>query len=297
MGARRLRFIRGRAARGDEHGRRQDDGIRRAAEGVGGGVMIIDKNNNLKKHEATYPDLNFLKKYFDEVEEETKQKVGIRFLTWSEHYNNWIDFVQPLYKNTSKSEQNNSITIFRFVEMGNIILWVWFSVIWGRYHTAIRELRYLFESFLQAYYLDTEHPISDILCKLEILKEIDRELIGNRLIDRLNLKQKDELKKLYQELSKYIHSSYEELKPVITEGKVASRFTFAFDQDLFDKSEEFTNRVADAVYFLILNGFPQIKDLLRKDEMTLRSLKEFDCNLTLQFLHLPNLTRYLRSGK
>lgn len=245
---------------------------------------MIDKNNNLKQHETTHPDLKFLKKYFDEVEEETKQKVGIRFSDWSEHYNNWIDFARPVHKTTSKSEQNNSITIFRLVEMGNIILWVWFSVIWGRYHTAIRELRYIFESFLQAYYLDMEYPTSDIVCKLEILKEIDRELIGNRLIDRLNLKHKDELKKLYQELSKYIHSSYEELKPVITEGKVASRITFAFDQDLFDKSEELTNRVADAVYFLILNGFPQIKDLLRKDEMILRSLNEFNCNLTLQFL-------------
>lgn len=244
----------------------------------------MEKNNNLEQQEATRTNLNFLKKYFDGVEEETKQKVGIRFFTWSEHYNNWIDFVQPVLKNISTNERNNSMTLFRLVEMGNIILWVWFSVIWGRYHPAIRELRYLYESFLQAYYLDTEHTTSDIFCKLEILKEIDRELIGSRLIDRLSLKQKDKLKKLYQELSNYIHSSYEELKPVIIEGEVASRFTFAFDQDLFDKSEEFTNRVADAVYFLILNRFPQIKDFLIKDEMTLLSLKKFNCNLTLQHL-------------
>jgi hypothetical protein len=96
----------------------------------------------------------------------------------------------------------------------------------GSYHSAIRELRYALDSISQAYYLDFEHPYADIACKLEIIKKIDKELFGSRFIDRLELQGKREMKQLYSELSKYMHSTYKEPRPTIEKGKIFDRVTF-----------------------------------------------------------------------
>ncbi|MGQ4894449.1 MAG: hypothetical protein ACP6IQ_07510 [Candidatus Njordarchaeia archaeon] len=58
------------------------------------------------------------------------------------------------------------------------------------YHQAIREMRYILESFIQAYYLDDNHPDIGIKCKVEIIKEAERELYGVKLIDKLQVKRK-----------------------------------------------------------------------------------------------------------
>ncbi len=233
---------------------------------------------------STKDFMEFIRNSLFEVEEETKEKGRNKFYTCTEHYTLWVDFMQSIFQNISEFEKCNSLVVFRLFEMQNTLLWVGCAHVWGRYHSAIRELRYLFESYMQAYYLDMEHSNSDILCKLEILKEIDEEVFGSRLIDGLELKPKSELKKLYKELSKYIHSSYEELRPVIEDGEVDTRITFAFDQKVFDKTEELINRVMDTIYFITLSRFPQIKNTLNRDEIFKSSLKNFNCYLTLNYL-------------
>lgn len=181
--------------------------------------------------------LRLIKDGLSEVQKETEQKVSDKVFTWPEHYNNWIDFTQPIIKNVSEFERKNSFIILRLIEMQNLILWVWFATMCGRYHSAIRELRYILDSFLQAYWLDTNHPDSKLALKFEILSKNEMALYGGKLIEKLGVPQdkKEHIKILYRELSKYSHSSVKELIGD-TQG-VDHRITFAFNQELFELTE------------------------------------------------------------
>jgi len=160
------------------------------------------------------------------------------------------------------------------------------GVLYGKYHQAIRELRYIVDSMGQAYYLDAKHPEASISRKLEIVKEIGKQTFGSRLIDKLDLdhKHKQELKSLYSGLSKYAHSSYEELEPLIREGRGDWRVTFAFDDDQFSRTVEFTNKVMDAVYLMMFRRFPDVAR--RVSTKARKRMKELGCSLSLGSLEV-----------
>jgi len=58
--------------------------------------------------------LAFIKDALAGVEREAKKSVGDRiYVTWSEHYNNWIDFFQPLLKGLSARNSRDDSDIDR----------------------------------------------------------------------------------------------------------------------------------------------------------------------------------------
>src|SRR3989304_10085094 len=95
-------------------------------------------------------------KFFLEVEKETKQKEeNIRYYLWTDYYSSWIDLFKWL--DQLKEEQRyKSLILYRLLELNRQLLWICKCVLSGTYHTAIRELRFVFESFIQAYYVDKE---------------------------------------------------------------------------------------------------------------------------------------------
>jgi hypothetical protein len=201
------------------------------------------------------------------------------YFTWVEHYNNWIDLSGHFTSSVLGFDKSNGLTFFRFFELPEQLFRLHFSVLSGNYHQSIRELRYILESALQAYYIDREHPEATMGCKLEIIKEIDK-LIGARLIDRTDLEHKKELKELYSDLSKYVHSSYEELRQAIEN----YRFTLAFNKELFYKCMEFTNRVMDIFFFMMLSLYPEVIPTIKEHQQLLRSLDENKCILSVKFI-------------
>ena len=234
--------------------------------------------------------LKFVKNMLDDVYKETKESTTEEeFCVWTEHYNNWIDIVRPLMKLMPAPDQGASMFFFRFVELQNNIMWILVCILFGRYHPAMRELRYVLESIAQAYYLDSEHPLADMNCKLEITKEIDRKRF-TRLLDRLDVVEKQKIKLLYSDLSKYVHSTYEELRPAIEEGKIWERMAFGFELEMFRKCAEMTNRVLDAVYLLTLTRFPILIKELVSDTMTLSSLERQHSELTLGYIRSQKLS-------
>ena len=242
--------------------------------------MTDDKAD--KEHSDVLFD--FVVERFQEICKETRQEIPIEdYCTWVEHHNNWIDISKPFMSSFSEFGKYNSILLLRFVELQKQLCLLHFGVLSGLYHQSIRELRYIMESIIQAYYIDREHPEVTIECKLEIIKEIDK-LVGGRLIDRTDLEHKKELKALYSDLSKYIHSSYKELKPTIEKGEVDCRVTFAFNKDLFYKCLEFSNRTMDAFFFVILSLYPEIVSKIREDQMLLKSLAENKCALSVKYI-------------
>lgn len=223
-------------------------------------------------------------KMAQEIRKESEQEIPDGdYSTWVEHFNNWIDLSTPFMGSLSEFDKDNSLLLLRFVELQKQLFLLHFSVLSGAYHQSIRELRYILESAIQAYYIDKKHPEATIGCKLEIIEEINK-LIGGRLIEDTDLKRKKELKALYSDLSKSVHSSYEELRPTIEKGEVDYRVTFAFNKEQFYKCMEFTNRVMDAFFFVMLSLYPEIITKIREDQLLLQSLNENKCALSVEFI-------------
>ena len=114
----------------------------------------------------------------------------------------------------------------------------WLSGRW--YHQAIREMRFLLESWLQAYYIDREYPKNTKEEKIKLLEENERQedgrWYGSHLFSiALTGKLKKKVKYLYfGKLSKFVHSSSEELKRI--EGKYSfSETGLIYRPELFKK--------------------------------------------------------------
>jgi hypothetical protein len=227
-------------------------------------------------------------KYFTAVEEETKEKEKqIRYQLWIDWYSNWIDLYRWL-DGLVGEKKFESLLVFRSFEFLKQMLWVCKCVHSGAYHTAIRELRFIFESFVQAYYVDKEHPDSEMVCKLEIIKEMDKLIFGSKLIERTDLHNKKKLIDLYSELSKYVHSSYEQMKPPLKEGKIEPHILFTYDEELFNKCHTFTNKVMDALTFVLMSFENEMIVKIQKDKILMQILKENNCKLSLNLLRKFN---------
>lgn len=223
-----------------------------------------------------------IEKIFENAEKETFEKGKDHFL-WIEWHNNWIDIIQPILRVLFEEEKKKSLLIIRLIQFQKDLLWINKSIFSGAYHTTIRELRYIFEYTLQAYYIDVNHSDSNIECKLEIMKELnDLKFSGGRLIQALKIENKDKLQNLYSKLSAFIHPSYEEL----TTGKMNSRVLFGFDEELYNACKELTNRTMDAIFYITLFKFSIIKEKIKENKLLIDSFKKFDCKLTLKLLNI-----------
>ncbi len=220
-----------------------------------------------------------------EIRKETEEVIPKEedYLTWVKLYDIWVDIFKLFMSPLSEFDKYNSLLFLRFVELQKQHFWLHFSVLSGVYHQSIRELRFILESTIQAYYIDREHPNATKECKLEIIKEIDR-LTGGRLIDKADFRHKNELKVLYSDLCKYVHSSYEELRPTLDKGEVDYRVTLAFNKELFHKCKEFSTRVTDAFFVLMFSLYPKIIPTIRDNQLLLQSLNENNCALSIRVI-------------
>lgn len=225
-----------------------------------------------------------LDKYFVAVEKETKEKEKqVRYQLWIDWYSSWNDLYRWL-EQLAGERKFKLLLIFRSFELYKQILWVCKCVYSGAYHTAIRELRFIFESFIQAYYVDKEHPDSEMECKLEIIKEIDKLIFGSKLINKTDLHNKKRLIELYSDLSKYVHSSYEQMKSALKEGKVEPHILFTYDGELFAKCYIFTDKVMDALVFILMSFENEMIGKIQEDKILTQLLEESNCKLSLNLL-------------
>ena len=164
---------------------------------------------------------------------------------------------------------------FRVREMPKQIQILHFMTMATMYHQSIRELRYMFEAIIQAYYIDKEHPITSIDCKLEILKEIDR-MVGSRLIDSTDLKRKNELKTLYGELSGYIHSSHLKVAPVFENNEHYQNTFFGYNERMFKKSTYLTKKTIDAIIYIILSFDKDLITEINTNQYLYETLSNFE---------------------
>jgi hypothetical protein len=93
----------------------------------------------------------------------------------------YIQFLIASYEIESE-EQVESLTFFRLLSFYRQIFWIEECIKGNAYHQAIRELRFMLDSLVQAYYVDKRHPTAKMQCKLEIVKELENLLYGSRMI-------------------------------------------------------------------------------------------------------------------
>ncbi len=183
----------------------------------------------------------------------------------------------------------HSLTFFRAISLYRELQWIADCISQNAYHQSIREMRFVLDSMVQAYYIDERHRDSQMPCKLEIVKEIEEWGFGRRLIDKTNLCHKSDLKNLYGELSAYSHSTCKELVSSRSrKAKEIASLTFEEDIEMKNLCIEFLNRMLDAVLFVTLSLFPEIlgpQTKLRKIKASLPiSFKQLGFKLALNKL-------------
>lgn len=208
------------------------------------------------------PDYIMYSERWENVEKETRDKVELKFDTWSEHQIRWIEkwmemqnnLADSIHKKYGENEdaiklifgiQEDKLILRRGMELIDILLWIQKCLLSGAYHQAIRELRYALEIMVQSYYLDTRHPQASLRCKMEILKELEdlrKYLTGQTIIEKTDLDNKEELKGLYKNLSGFVHPSLKEIQ------SHNEHFQFEFNEELFNLCVDFSNKVMDAIY-------------------------------------------------
>jgi len=230
-------------------------------------------------------NISFLLEILADVRKETEQNQKEKVSIWAEYFSNWIDIWRYFDNCLGREKLLNSCLGFRLFQLNKELIWLWLECTSGIYDSAIRNLRYILESFLQAYYVDKEHPNANMECKLEILKEIDK-LVGRRLIENLELdgKYKKQIRFLYDDLCKFAHPSFKEWQKIIEEGKINSKVTFRYDKDSFEECIKFTDRVMDIIVFLLMNFCEEMINKIREDKIFLELINNIKNSLIIQYL-------------
>jgi len=184
----------------------------------------------------------------------------------------------------------HSLTLFRVISFYREFRWIQNCLSRYAYHQCIRELRFVLDSTIQAYYVDKRHYGSTMPCKLEIVKEIDKWGFGGRLVDKTDLKHKEDIKRLYGELSGYAHSTHKELVSSLPQdAKEIADLRFYEDAEMKEVCLKLAGQTIDAVFFVTLSLFPKIlgpemrSTNLRKSVLVF--FQKHKCRLTLEKLH------------
>lgn len=230
-------------------------------------------------------NMSFMLKILEDIRKETEEDQKEKVYVWSEHYSNWIDIWKYFNECIGKENFLNSCVGFRLTQLNKELLWFLLECTSGVYDNANRTLRYVLESFLQAYYVDREHPHATMECKLEILKEIDR-LTGGKLINKLDVdgKHKHQINILYSDLCKFVHPSHEEWQKIVENGGISSKIAFIYNNKSFEECVELTDRVIDTIVFLLMNFCNDLIEEIRGDEIFLKSISNVENSLVKQYI-------------
>lgn len=161
------------------------------------------------------------------------------------------------------------------------------------YYSIFRQLRFMLESVLQAYYIDKEYPEVNLQGKLSILKQMkrDKKAIGKPLLEMTNLNShvKQKINGLYKELSDAVHPDYKDYLP-FTKAQTRkdvyfewiSRWALVPNPKLAQLCLQKLNQVMDIIYLLIFDTFGGNALIVFKDIKEVLSRAE--CNLSLKFI-------------
>lgn len=185
-------------------------------------------------------------KYFQQYKEIIKKT-----LNQSEYPLEEIDRIaQDLRNHINQLDQriidrrNDLLIALRFVETFRILDWIKICILCGAYQTVFKELRFLLDSVMQAYYIDYNHHEASLKARFEVYKALENwgGFIGTKLFSKVKgIHFREELNLHYRELSNYVHPSTEESLTFIdanTPNFVDSLKKNTYNEDLIKKCIE-----------------------------------------------------------
>jgi hypothetical protein len=176
---------------------------------------------------------------------------------------------------------NNSLVQWSYYESQRLSAHILFLTMNALYKNAYDDIRYMIESIIQSFYLDSRHSKSTLETKLEN----GRDYHAQSLIGKLQLgeqsKQKEKLEGQYKKLSQIIHFGRKQI--LCTIGDILS----PEDQGIpakVNKNEiigiyESLRSADDMFFFLVISSFPEIEEPLKNDAAFLDVIKKFNLPL------------------
>lgn len=211
--------------------------------------------------------------------QETLRKKETEAAEWAEHLDSVVTILQP----TLKAAGINSLVGFRLLDLFRDLIWIQHSVLRGAYHSAIRDLRYALESMVQGFVVDSELPGAPMGKKFELVADLGTRSFS-KVLARAKTAESSAIQVLYNDLSKYVHPTKEELERVLIRGRVDIRFAFGLDQEVFDVTRELTRRTVDVLLYLVCLRFPEAREAFREEPHAMDSLRQLQQAMTLSAL-------------
>jgi hypothetical protein len=157
------------------------------------------------------------------------------------------------------SRRNELLIAIRLVEAFRIFNWIKLCLACASYQSVFRELRFMLDGIAQACYIDLNHIEASLVSKLEVYKALGDMggFIGSSLFDRIRgFKERQALKDIYSELSRFVHPSIEEsrkwIESSLTGDAVDSLKFNRFNEELLDQAIEKCTRVGELL--ISING-------------------------------------------
>lgn len=161
----------------------------------------------------------------------------------------------------SDLDLNNSLLYFRFQEFPLQLYWLMYSISSGAIHPAIREIRFILESWARANYMDEKHPNLSLLQKRDKQSKINfknyykkGKIVKEGSVNLLPKNTRESSIKLWDDVNKYSHPDPEELERI---DKITSENVEKFLFNYGNKSKEdvigFLSILTDI--FLEITGF------------------------------------------
>lgn len=210
-------------------------------------------------------------KYYHETEKKCEAVIG-QF----NDFQSKVTVIHNFINNKVDPEKAKaSLLYFRFLQSIMSSQDLRLSIVTGSYKTVAEIIRYHFESLIQAFYVDQNHPNINLECKVAILSEISdkQDYFTNRLINKIKIDSNKTLEKFYSDLNKIVHPSHVDLPSIEALLEEIVHPESRIRSDEFEKVMKITRQMSDCTLYLVFRGFPELKDLANKDESVSKIVK------------------------
>ena len=207
--------------------------------------------------------------------------------------NSFFEFSSPLNKGQTSNRYSMSLLSgceWELVRTGGQIVFLTTNAL---YRNAKSDIRFMLESAIQAYYIDSHHPDSILGTKWEILKEVEgkREYRAANLIDCLKITHKEDLQWEYKLLSKEIHASHASAKAIFTDVMNDRGIPANIDPKEILAVENSLVKLYDIFYFLFFSYFNEcIPDITRNQNIR-EIISKYNLRLTDKMLSEKTLKK------
>jgi len=235
------------------------------------------------------------------LEKETRTTLPPKKSFWQHHWFACANIAVSFEHFADEKRINNSMINIRTLETLRMLIEYRILERTCSYYSICRQLRFMMESMLQAYYIDTEYPDLDLMAKISVLKQMtkDRKAIGHFLLDMIDFKSRirfevcgrkldvrTRIEGLYRELSDTVHPAFKDFVPFAKRDvdplEWISRYLLVPNPRLSQYCVEKLNQVMDIIYLLVFDNYRGYAFIAFKQIR--ETLSTTNCHLTLSYL-------------